>query len=70
MTFLQTGVRVSELCALRLDDIDLIAKALHLRVGKGMTARTIELKKRGASLQVLAGGPAINARRSPVFESG
>jgi len=47
MTFLQTGVRVSELCALRLDDIDLVNKMLEVRVGKGMTARTIELEKKG-----------------------
>lgn len=47
MTFLQTGLRVSELCALRLDDIDLVNKMLEVRVGKGMTARTIELEKKG-----------------------
>ncbi len=47
MTFLQTGVRVSELCALRLDDVDLDSKTLHVRVGKGMSARTIDLEKKG-----------------------
>ena len=47
MTFLQTGVRVSELCALRLGDVDLDNKTLHVRVGKGMSARTIELEKKG-----------------------
>lgn len=47
MTFLQTGVRVSELCALKLDDIDLINKTLVVRAGKGMHARTIELEKKG-----------------------
>lgn len=47
MTFLQTGVRVSELCALRLDDIDLINKSLLVRAGKGLNSRTIELEKKG-----------------------
>jgi site-specific recombinase XerD len=47
MTFLQTGVRVSELCALRLDDIDLINKTLLVRAGKGMSSRSIELEKKG-----------------------
>lgn len=49
--FLQTGLRVSELCALRLDDIELSAKpypVLHVRLGKGMRARTIELEKKAA----------------------
>ncbi|MDP9472588.1 MAG: tyrosine-type recombinase/integrase [Chloroflexota bacterium] len=44
--FLQTGIRISELCELRLDDIDLIASTLHVRVGKGMASRTIELEKK------------------------
>jgi site-specific recombinase XerD len=47
MLFLQTGIRVSELCALTLDDLDLIAKSLEVRHGKGMQARTIELEKKG-----------------------
>jgi site-specific recombinase XerD len=47
MTFLQTGVRVSELCALRLEDVDLANKTLYVRVGKGMNARTIDLEKKG-----------------------
>ncbi|MGI8476300.1 MAG: tyrosine-type recombinase/integrase [Thermomicrobiales bacterium] len=47
MTVLQTGVRVSELCALRLDDVDLDNKTLHVRLGKGMSARTIDLEKKG-----------------------
>ena len=44
--FLQTGVRVSELCALCLDDIDLEGRLLHVREGKGMVARSIELEKK------------------------
>jgi site-specific recombinase XerD len=47
MTFLQTGVRVSELCALRLEDVDLENKTLYIKVGKGMSARTIDLEKKG-----------------------
>lgn len=47
MTFLQTGVRVSELCALTLQDIDLTNKVLYVRQGKGMSARSIELEKKG-----------------------
>lgn len=46
--FLQTGVRVSELCALRLDDIDLVDRVLSVRAGKGMVARDIELEKKAA----------------------
>jgi len=45
--FLQTGIRISELCELLLDDIDLDASMLHVRVGKGMSARSIELEKKG-----------------------
>jgi integrase/recombinase XerC len=47
MTFLQTGLRVSELCALTLHDIDLTNKTLYVRSGKGMSARSIELEKKG-----------------------
>ncbi|MGH2532380.1 MAG: tyrosine-type recombinase/integrase [Thermomicrobiales bacterium] len=45
--FLQTGIRISELCELRLGDIDLEVGTLTVRVGKGMAARTIELEKKG-----------------------
>ncbi len=44
--FLQTGIRISELCELRLEDIDLAASTLHVRIGKGMASRTIELEKK------------------------
>lgn len=46
MTF-QAGVRVSELCALHLEDIDLANKTLEVCVGKGQQARTIELENKG-----------------------
>lgn len=45
--FIQTGIRISELCELRLDDIDLDAGTLTVRIGKGMAARVIELEKKG-----------------------
>jgi integrase/recombinase XerC len=45
--FIQTGIRISELCELRLDDIELGAGLLTVRIGKGMAARTIEMEKKG-----------------------
>jgi integrase/recombinase XerC len=45
--FLQTGIRVSELCALTLEDIDLAQRAVRITQGKGQQARTIELEKKG-----------------------
>jgi site-specific recombinase XerD len=47
MVFLQTGIRVSELCNLRLDDIELRAKQLTVRFGKGMQSRQIALETKG-----------------------
>ena len=44
-TFLQTGVRVSELCDLRVDDADLDGQVLRVR-GKGMVAREVELERK------------------------
>lgn len=46
---LQTGVRISELCALTLEDIDLEHHLLQIRAGKGMKARTIPLEKKASS---------------------
>ena len=45
--FLQTGIRVSELCDLLLSDIDLEGKTLTIREGKGMRSRVIALEKKG-----------------------
>jgi site-specific recombinase XerD len=45
--FLQTGIRISELCDLRLDDIDLEGQMLKVQSGKGMVAREIELERKG-----------------------
>jgi site-specific recombinase XerD len=44
--FLQTGVRVSELCGLVVDDVDLVHGFLHI-TGKGQVERTIELEHKG-----------------------
>ncbi len=44
--FLQTGVRVSELCQLQLDDVQFEARKLVVRAGKGMVGREIELEKK------------------------
>jgi site-specific recombinase XerD len=45
--FLQTGIRVSELCALFVEDVDLTGGWLHVREGKGQKARSIELEAKG-----------------------
>lgn len=45
-TFLQTGIRVGELCHLTLEDIDLQAKELIIRQGKGATDRSIPLTEK------------------------
>lgn len=44
--FLQTGIRVSELCELRVSDIDIKGRTLLVRQGKGMSGRTIPLEKK------------------------
>jgi integrase/recombinase XerC len=44
--FLQTGVRVSELCGIAIDDVDLEHGLLRVR-GKGQVDRTIELERKG-----------------------
>lgn len=44
--FLQTGIRVSELCNLRLSDIDFDGRTLKVQ-GKGMVQREIELERKG-----------------------
>ena len=44
--FLQTGIRVGELCSLTVADIDLTAGVLTVRDGKGLVSRQIELEKK------------------------
>jgi len=51
--FLQTGLRVSELCDLRTGDVDLLARTLTVQSGKGQKARAIALEKK--ALQALKG---------------
>jgi site-specific recombinase XerD len=77
--FLQTGVRVSELCALTLSDIDLVERSLCVTQGKGMQGRTIELEKKGiqAIKSYLAVRPDsvaealfLNYRGEPLSERG
>jgi site-specific recombinase XerD len=43
MTFLQTGIRLSELATLRLEDVDFDNKVLTVRQGKGKKDRQIPL---------------------------
>ena len=45
--FLQTSIRISELCSLTLSDVDLADRTLTIRQGKGMANRSIELEKKG-----------------------
>ena len=45
-TFLQTGIRVGELCNLTLEDIDLEARELIVRQGKGAADRSIPLTEK------------------------
>src|SRR6266542_2560958 len=49
--FLQLGLRVSELAALQVNDIDLVNREVRIRPSKGGRARSIELEKK-ASLAV------------------
>lgn len=60
--FLQTGVRVSELVSLTLEDVDIKEKALHVRAGKGMVARSIDLSSKAiaAIKNYLASRPQVN----------
>jgi site-specific recombinase XerD len=77
--FLQTGVRVSELVSLHLDDVDLKGKLLHVRVGKGMVARAIDLNSRAiaAIKNYLATRPQVDRQElflnrygEPITERG
>jgi site-specific recombinase XerD len=43
---LQTGIRVGELCALEVEDVDLEHKRLKVRHGKGQTYRELPLEKK------------------------
>jgi len=77
--FLQTGLRVSELVALSMDDVDLTNHILHVRAGKGMAARSIELERKAtqAIKNYLATRPTaaaeqlfLNYTNEPISERG
>jgi site-specific recombinase XerD len=77
--FLQTGIRVSELCSLTLSDIDLADRTLTIRQGKGMSDRTIELEKKGyqairnylqSRQQSLSDALFLNYQGEPISERG
>ena len=46
---LQTGIRVRELCAPRLSDVDLEGRRLSIRSGKGKRERVMELERKAIS---------------------
>lgn len=63
--FLQTGVRVSELANLKIEDIDFLKPCIKV-VGKGSVEREIELEKRG--IQALKNYLAIRPQSvSPIL---
>ena len=77
-TFLQTGIRVSELASLNIDDIDFIKPVIKVK-GKGSIEREIELEKRGiqALKSYLAVRPQsvsnllfLNYKEEPISERG
>jgi site-specific recombinase XerD len=76
--FLQTGIRVSELAHLRINDVDFLKPSLTVR-GKGKVAREIALEKKG--LQALKSYLAVrpdslserlflNYKGEPISERG
>ncbi len=76
--FLQTGIRVSELANLTIEDVDFIKPAIRVR-GKGNTEREIALEKRGvqALKNYLAVRPEsntgilfLNYKDEPISERG
>jgi site-specific recombinase XerD len=77
--FLQTGIRVSELCSLTLSDVDLADHTLTIRQGKGMADRSIELEKKGSQAiknylrsrpQSLSDALFLNYQAEPISERG
>ena len=76
--FLQTGIRVSELANLKVEDVDFIKPCIKV-VGKGSIEREIELEKRGiqALKNYLAVRPQsvssilfLNYKGEPISERG
>jgi integrase/recombinase XerC len=75
--FLQTGIRVSELCKLAISDVDLIDATLTIR--QGMADRTIELEKKALLAlrnhlinrpQSLSDALFLNYQGEPISERG
>src|SRR5215467_2301491 len=76
--FLQTGIRVSELANLTIEDVDLIKPAIRVR-GKGNQEREIALEKRGVQAlktylavrpQNLSDVLFLNYKGEPISERG
>jgi site-specific recombinase XerD len=76
--FLQTGIRVSELASLRVNDVDLLKPSVTVR-GKGKVSREIALEKKGiqALRSYLAVRPEaysdqlfLNYKGEPISERG
>jgi site-specific recombinase XerD len=76
--FLQTGIRVSELVGLRIEDIDLVARTMRI-MGKGQKERMIDLEKKavGAVKSYLAARPKalstqvfLNYQGEPISDRG
>jgi integrase/recombinase XerD len=77
--FLQTGIRVSELVALTVNDVAIADRVLHVRAGKGMVARSIELERKAtqAVKNYLSTRPStsfaqlfLNRDNAPISERG
>ncbi len=77
--FLQTGIRISDLCNLTLSDVDFADRTLTVRQGKGMSDRTIELEKKGLQAiknylrsrpQSLSDALFLNYQEEPISECG
>ena len=76
--FLQTGIRVSELANLTIEDVDFIKPAIRVR-GKGNQEREIALEKRGVQAlknylavrtENLSGVLFLNYKGEPISERG
>jgi integrase/recombinase XerC len=76
--FLQTGIRVSELANLTVEDIDFFKPAIRVR-GKGMKEREIALEKKGlhalksylgVTPERVSGRVFLNYQGEPISERG
>jgi site-specific recombinase XerD len=76
--FLQTGIRVSELASLTIEDVDFVKPAIRVR-GKGNQEREIALEKRGvqalknylaARAENLSDVLFLNYKGEPISERG